>query len=104
MSPHPHLIEFDMSRICLYKQVHLFCFAKPATGGAMLRELIEHKNGVFEDLLILVKVKDKLYRYVSPQPLDAHLSQVQLAYIIRNRLGKTSNRHQFLEKIASMFR
>lgn len=101
MSPHPHLVDFDTSSITLYKQAHVFCFDNQVKGQEMLCELIQNENGVFEDLLILVRIKGTLYRYVSPKPIDTQLSQVQLAYVIRNRLGKTSNRQQFLEKMSA---
>lgn len=59
MSPHPHLFEFteDLTR---YKNVRLFCLIPGSLG--MWQERMTHRLGTIEDVLVLVKIRDRLYR------------------------------------------
>ena len=52
----------------------------------MWQEQIVHRKGVIEDLLILVKVRGRLYRYNSPEPLNVRMSQLEIAEVIRRKL------------------
>ena len=52
----------------------------------MWQEQIIHKRGVTEDLLVLVKIRERLYRYNSPEPLNVRMSQREIAEVIRRKL------------------
>ncbi len=83
MPPHPHLTEFN-GNIAHYQNVRLFCLIPGSMG--MWQEHITHKRGVTEDLLVLVKIRDRLYRYNSPEPLNVRMSQLEIAEVIRRKL------------------
>ena len=84
MPPHPHLTEFNGNIIAHYKNVRLFCLIPGSMG--MWQEQIVHRKGVIEDLLILVKVRGRLCRYNSPEPLNVRMSQIEIAEVIRRKL------------------
>lgn len=83
MSPHPHLTEFN-DDISNYRNVRLFCLIPGSMG--MWQEQIVHRSGIIEDLLVLVKVRDRLYRYDSPEPLSVRMSQLEIAEVIQRKL------------------
>jgi hypothetical protein len=62
----------------------VFCLVSGSAG--MWQEEIVHRRGVVEELLVLVNVKDRLYRYHSPEPLSVKMSQVEIAEVIRRKL------------------
>ena len=83
MLPHPHLTEFN-GDIAHYCNVRLFCLIPGSIG--MWQEHITHQRGTIEDLLVLVKIRDRLYRYDSPEPLSVRMSQLEIAEVIRRKL------------------
>jgi hypothetical protein len=83
MSPHPHLTEFHDDLTC-YKNVRLFCIVRGSEG--MWQEEKNHRNGNLDDLLVLVKIGGRLYRYHSPEPLNVRMSQLEIAAVIRRKL------------------
>ena len=83
MSPHPHLTEFN-DDITYYQNVRLFCLVPGSMG--MWQEHITHHRGTIDDLLVLVKIRDRLYRYDSPEPLSVRMSQLEIADVIRRKL------------------
>jgi hypothetical protein len=99
MSPHPHLTYFD-GDLSDFRDVRLFCMIRGFQG--MWQERIEHRNGKIDCMLVLVKLGDGLYRYDSSQPLDPKISQVQLGFVIRNRLN-ASLRYRILNSISGMY-
>jgi hypothetical protein len=99
MSPHPHLTYFD-GDLADFRDVRLFCMVRGSQG--VWQERIEHRNGKIDRTLIVVKLGGELYRYNSFQPLDLKMSQVQLAFVIRNRLN-SSLRYRILNSISGMY-
>jgi hypothetical protein len=89
-------VKFN-GEIKLYQEVVLFYF--PTRSGGCLRERIKHRSGTIEQILILVKVENTMYRY-SPKKLDRRISQVQLAMTIGKKL-RLSKSQQILSKIES---
>jgi len=83
MSLHPHLTEFN-DDIANYQNVRLFCIVPGSMG--MWQEQIVHRKGFIDDLLVLVKIRDRLYRYNSPEPLNVRMSQLEIAEVIRRKL------------------
>jgi hypothetical protein len=83
MFPHRHLTEFN-DDIANYQNVRLFCIVPGSMG--MWQEQIVHRKGTIEDLLVLVKIRDRLYRYDSPEPLSVRMSQLEIAEVIRRKL------------------
>lgn len=83
MPPHPHLTEFN-DNIAHYQNVRLFCLVPGSMG--MFQEQIVHHRGTIQDLLVLVKIRDRLYRYDSPEPLNVRMSQIEIAEVIRRKL------------------
>ena len=98
MHPHPHLAEFN-GNVAHYRSVRLFCLV-PGSSGMWQEELI-HKRGIVEELLVLVKIRDRLYRYNSPEPLHVKMSQLEIAEVIRRKLI-SSLRFQLSTKIGRM--
>ena len=83
MAPHPHLTEFN-GNITHYQNVRLFCLTPGSMG--MWQETITHQKGIIDELLVLVKIRDRLYRYNSPNPLNVRMSQLEIAEVIRRKL------------------
>jgi hypothetical protein len=52
----------------------------------MWQEIMTHRNGTIDELLVLVKIRDRLYRYDSPEPLSIKMSQLEIAAVIRRKL------------------
>jgi hypothetical protein len=98
MPPHPHLTEFKTD-LSFYKQIHLLCISQDS--NVILHERIFHQNAEIEQLLILVNLGNKLYKYTSPRPIDTRISQVALGMTIKQRL-KTSTPSRVLSSIASI--
>jgi hypothetical protein len=98
MSPHPHLTYFD-GDLSDFKDVRLFYMIRGFQG--VWQERIEHRNGKIDGTLIMVKLGGELYRYNSPQPLDSKISQVQLGFVIRNRLNASIG-YRILNSISGM--
>ena len=83
MPPHPRLTEFN-GNVAHYQNVRLFCLVPGSMG--MWQEQIVHHRGTVQDLLVLVKIRDRLYRYDSPEPLSNRMSQLEIAEVIRRKL------------------
>jgi hypothetical protein len=98
MSPHPHLTYFD-GDLADFRDVRLFCIIPGSQG--VWQERIEHQNGKIDRTLIVVKLGGELYRYNSLQAIDLKMSQVQLAFVIRNRLN-SSLRYRILNSISGL--
>lgn len=84
---HPHLSEFN-DDITLYRDVRIF-YTVPGRHSLWF-ERIASKDAEIEGVLVLVKVRDRFYRYLSPQPLDIKLRQIELAQIIQRKLVMSS--------------
>jgi hypothetical protein len=52
----------------------------------MWQEQIVHRKGTIEEMLVLIKIRDRLYRYDSPERLSVKMSQLEIAQVIRRKL------------------